>query len=368
VNVVWLVACALSGSICLLPVVYRAVLSFRAAAASGAGSDAGDGVTPFISVIVAARNEEAVIGKKLRQLAESDYPAALREIIVVDDASDDGTAAAAAGAEATLLRLSRPSGKIGALNRGLERARGEVVVLTDADTDIGPGSLRGLAGRFRDPEIGAVSGRLRARPGGRSAGYERAYLAEENRLQAMESAFSSVPFMYGQLCGFRRALVERINPASAVDDIELALEIVGGGFRVVQEPSAEVEETAPPTVGELLRQKRRRGSCTLEVVVRHLRLLRPRYGFFALTFLVRRLLPFFFPLLLAVFLGSLALSAGPWAALVAAVAVWIAAFAAGGNFTVYMTLMQGVIVLIWYDYLFRRHPVGGNWKTSGGEP
>ncbi|HEY6797564.1 MAG TPA: glucosyl-3-phosphoglycerate synthase [Kineosporiaceae bacterium] len=85
-----------------------------------------------VSVIVPARNEEPTVGPLVTELARglAGMPA---EIVVVDDASDDGTAAAARAAGARVVRASRRLGKGGALRHGLEATAGEFVVFVDAD-------------------------------------------------------------------------------------------------------------------------------------------------------------------------------------------------------------------------------------------
>lgn len=112
-----------------------------------------------LSVVVPARNEQACIGACLQSLLACDYPPDLLEIIVVDDHSDDDTARIVSGylerADGPALRLlklqeERPQGhgqafKKKALALGIERARGELVITTDADCVFGRHWLRFLA-------------------------------------------------------------------------------------------------------------------------------------------------------------------------------------------------------------------------------
>lgn len=98
----------------------------------------------FLSVLVPARNEASCIGASIEALLGQDYPAHLYEIIVIDDESEDGTLAALAGYQDLRLRLFAladvPSTwqpnlryKKRALAWGLEQARGDLIVCTDAD-------------------------------------------------------------------------------------------------------------------------------------------------------------------------------------------------------------------------------------------
>lgn len=148
-----------------------------------------DEALPFVSVVVAARNEEAGIGACLHAIRSNDYPAHLFEIIVVDDGSDDATAARVgavqeyqavhADAYATTvlppapdIRLIRMAdfpeaftgAKNAALRRGIETAHGDILITTDADCIVGPRWIRTMVNWFT-AETGFVAGPVRYRPG-----------------------------------------------------------------------------------------------------------------------------------------------------------------------------------------------------------
>src|SRR5262249_51177871 len=117
-------------------------------------------MSPFVSIILAAYNEEEVIAQTISSLLASDHQAF--EIIVVDDGSLDRTSAVARerfGAEPRVRLYTKSNGgKAEALNFGLKHARGEIVVALDADTIFQPGTVSALARRFDDPRVGAVAG------------------------------------------------------------------------------------------------------------------------------------------------------------------------------------------------------------------
>jgi len=114
--------------------------------------------TPFVSVIVAARNEERGIEDGVRSLLKLDYPTF--EVIVVDDRSSDGTSAILGRVQRDDPRLvvvrveALPPGWLGknhALALGASRAHGELLLFTDADVVFEPSTL-GRAVRFIDDE------------------------------------------------------------------------------------------------------------------------------------------------------------------------------------------------------------------------
>jgi len=121
------------------------------------------GYLPFVSILIAAYNEEASIQKKLEQTLALDYPADRLEIIVLSDGSTDRTdeiVSKFSDPRVQLLRAPKRQGKTYIQNLGAEVARGEVMIFSDATTVYHPLALQYLACNFADPHVGAVSGRF----------------------------------------------------------------------------------------------------------------------------------------------------------------------------------------------------------------
>lgn len=116
---------------------------------------------PVLSVIVPAHNAAALLPLSLGAILGNDYPRALWELIIVDDASTDGTGEVAARfADRVVTLAGRPHGPGYARNRGVEAAtRGEWVVFIDADVVVHPDTLRRFAEAIAaDPAINAIFG------------------------------------------------------------------------------------------------------------------------------------------------------------------------------------------------------------------
>ncbi|HEY8005042.1 MAG TPA: polysaccharide deacetylase family protein, partial [Phenylobacterium sp.] len=115
---------------------------------------------PLISVLIPCFNEEKVIESSVRRILASNW--ARVEVLVLDDGSQDHTAEVVRRAFADEPRVTLMAfdngGKARALNRGLTKASGEVVVALDADTLFPPDTLAKLARWFVDPQVGAVAG------------------------------------------------------------------------------------------------------------------------------------------------------------------------------------------------------------------
>jgi cellulose synthase/poly-beta-1,6-N-acetylglucosamine synthase-like glycosyltransferase len=128
---------------------------------------------PEVTVVVAAHDEEAVIGRRLANLLALDYPADRLEVVVASDASADRTDEIVAGFAAgdprvRLVRCPR-AGKVAALNVAVRGASSEIVAFSDANTTWASDALRRLVRSFADPEVGYVCGRVELERTARSA-------------------------------------------------------------------------------------------------------------------------------------------------------------------------------------------------------
>lgn len=212
-------------------------------------------IEPRVSIVLAARDESAHLREKLEGLLALDYPADRREIIVVSDGSTDGTdeiATAFADRGVLLERNERPSGKPTAINRGVARATGDLIVFCDARQRVDRGALRALVRRFADHDVGAVSGELHM-PGERGPGV---YWRYEAFIRAHESKLDSLVGATGALYAIRRKLFRRLPADSLVDDMFTPLQIALRGYRVVFEPGAELHDVEASPANEFARKAR----------------------------------------------------------------------------------------------------------------
>jgi glycosyltransferase involved in cell wall biosynthesis len=272
-------------------------------------------ITPHVSLIIAAYNEEKVVGRRVENALALDYPPELLEVIVASDGSTDGTEAALAGLDpdrVRVLRLPR-RGKAHALAEAVRRSRGEILVFSDANTHYDPGALRALVRNFADPEVGGVAGHTGyvLPPDGEAAGRgEDLYWRYDTWLKALESRTGSVISAHGGMYALRRELFRPLEDASVTDDFGISTGVVEQGSRLVFEPEARgYETTVGQSSGEFGRRVRLMTRGLRGVVLRR-RLLNPaRYGFYSVSFfshkILRRLLPLFLPVL---FVTSVALS------------------------------------------------------------
>jgi len=231
-------------------------------------------LAPAASILVPAFNEAVGIERTVRSLAESDYREL--EIVVVDDGSSDGTADLVEKLELPGVSVVRQpnSGKPAALNRAIEEARHDIVVMVDADTVFERTTLRHLVQPFRSPEVGAVSGNTkvgnRRRLLGRWQHIE--YVMGFNLDRRLFDVLRCMPTVPGAIGAFRRralADVGGVSGATLAEDTDLTLAIGRAGWRVVYAEDARAWTEAPATLRGLWRQRYRWCYGTLQAVWKH---------------------------------------------------------------------------------------------------
>ncbi len=216
-------------------------------------------VTPSVTLLISAFNEEDVIAQKLRNTLALDYPKDQLEVIVISDASTDGTdriVESFAPQGITLLRMAARGGKTVGLNAALERARGDIVVFSDANIMYRPDTLRCLVRNFADPAIGCVTGDSRYCDDAATAAHvqEQTYWGYERYIRSLESRIGNTVGGDGAIFAIRRELYTPLAP-EAINDLVIPLRIVTKGYRAVFEPGAVGIE---PTTGDFRKEFRRK--------------------------------------------------------------------------------------------------------------
>jgi len=219
-----------------------------------------DGVyEPTVSLIIAAYNEEVVIGGKIQNSLLLNYPEDKLEIIIFSDASDDRTDEIVknyADQRVNLLQIEGRKGKTYCQNEAVKIATSEIIVFSDANSMYAPDAIQKLARHFADERVGCVSGELRYRGGGGVVEGERTYWAYDQILKQLESKVSSLVGANGSIYAVRRASFRPLPPGTA-EDLVRPLQIVQEGHRVVYQPDAVAwENTAQDVSMEFQRRVR----------------------------------------------------------------------------------------------------------------
>ena len=258
-------------------------------------------ITPSVSLIIAAYNEEKVIAERLENALAMDYPRDRLQILVASDGSTDGTDDIVASyASRGVLLLSLPRrGKIRTLNAAVARATGKILVFTDANIMCRADTLRALVANFADASVGGVAGHTTYTldPASESSSYgERLYWRYDTWLKTLESQTGSIVSAHGGLYAIRRVLFRPIPDGAVTDDFAISTLVVAQGYRLVFEPEALATEVAVPEAQREFRRRVRLMTRGLRGVFLRRRLLNPRkYGFYSIVLashkLARRLVP-----------------------------------------------------------------------------
>lgn len=216
---------------------------------------------PDVCLLIAANDEAAVIGAKIQNSLELDYPVDKLSVLVASDGSVDGTneiVAACTNPRVRLLGFPTRRGKISAINEAMQHVDAPIVVFSDANTFLRKDAVRQLVANFADPTVGAASGDV-AMTGPRAllAGSEDLYYWYERTLQRLESRLGSMAGVDGALYAIRRQLFVAPPSDTILDDMAIPLGIIRAGYRVVLEPRAIAHEAGSETATEEFARKAR---------------------------------------------------------------------------------------------------------------
>jgi cellulose synthase/poly-beta-1,6-N-acetylglucosamine synthase-like glycosyltransferase len=247
---------------------------------------------PYITICIAAYNEEEIIKQSLENKLSLLYPPDRVRIIVGSDGSTDRTVEIAQSVhDSRILVLDLPrAGKNQALNALASRADSELLVFADADSFFDSHALEHLVAPFGDAAVGGVAGEYHLKNHKHASAAENAYWRFDQVIKRMQSRAGSALGISGAIYAIRRSLFPRI-PNGVSDDSYVTMKIVESGYRIVCEPDARAYGNAVETIEAEYRRKVRLSMYGLRGVWHFRHLLNPfRYGFFAIQLLTHKVL------------------------------------------------------------------------------
>lgn len=192
---------------------------------------------PSVSVIIPAYLEAGVIADKVGDVLASDYPASI-EVIVV--AEDDETASAAKETGVVVLQPEERLGKSQALNLGVDEAKHDLLVLTDANNRLSPRAIRLIVLHLLSGYSAAAGEKVSSDDGG-----ERSYWRFESWVKRQEHKLGSTVGVCGELFGVRRDAWRPIPKVISSDDLWMAIDLMERGHSIAYVSEARAYE--PPT-------------------------------------------------------------------------------------------------------------------------
>ena len=208
------------------------------------------GYMPDISVLMAVYNEERVIRKKIESLFNSDYPLSKMEVLVGSDSSNDSTDNILSELqtiypELKVTQFNERVGKPAIINTLLSIAKGDILILTDANVFPEKNTIRKLVRNFSDESIGLADSRL-INTGIKKDGIsipEVTYLSIETKLKHIEGRLWGT--MMGPFGGFyavRKKSFEPLSGKALADDFRICMNVIGKNEKAISDTEAIVYE------------------------------------------------------------------------------------------------------------------------------
>lgn len=270
-HMIFLAACALGAVVICVPLFVLLGASRR-----GAGINYDDKYQPRVTIITPMYNEGASIRRTIASLLLQDYPAHLREIIIVDDCSSDDSydhavAALRGVANARVVRNVINMGKRRSINRAVSMTDAEIVVSVDSDVVVEPAAISRMIRCFSSPKVAAVGGRvaiLNERENWLTRMQAVKYYYSYFLIKRVELRFRSVLCLSGCLTAYRRTVLEELLPVlenrsvcgveiKYGEDRYLTRMIVKAGYETIMNPQAVCRTVAPTSVSVYLSQQLR---------------------------------------------------------------------------------------------------------------
>jgi len=347
---------------------------------------------PFVSVLVATYNEEKVIAKRIENLFTLDYPKNKYGVLVVDSGSTDRTTEIVekfigqsnqSQPDLKLIKEDTRRGKASGINLGKEQAKGEIVLIADANSIFDENVLREMMPHFKNPEIGAVSGRyFISNPNKILSSSEAFYWEIEHIMMLGESYLDSISTVIGTISAWRKELMN-FRPTTISEDLDMTIQTRRNGYKVKYEPDAMVYEPSATIPVDQIKQRKRTSTGTIQNMFKHINyFLPPRNLYTLLIFPSHKVLAMFSPfILLAIpilyivawdigiiithFALSLFIFAGMLILLLSLKSRLVKNKGMKSGFSIsaipkiiyYVLLNEYLILLAWIDFIFQRHSV-----------
>ena len=216
---------------------------------------------PSVTLLIAAYNESAAIGKKIENALELDYPREKFQILITNDGSEDGTdeivrSFADRGVE--MVSGEKRQGKMMALKRGMNAARGEIIVMSDATNTYSLNTIKALVEPFVDPSVGIASGAKHVTKGdGVLGSSEGLYWKYESWIKKEETKLGSCINVTGEIYAFRKPLFGSPPDSIINDDFYMMMNVLNQGYRVVYTPDARSWERVSQTATDEIERRAR---------------------------------------------------------------------------------------------------------------
>lgn len=226
---------------------------------------------PFVTLVVAAYNEEDFILEKIENTLGLNYPPDKLQVIYITDGSTDKTPDLIRNnSPFELLHQSERRGKVAAMNRAYEFVKAPIIIFCDANTLLNKDCVREIAAHYEDEKVGAVAGEKKimvTKEGKAASAGEGLYWKYESFLKKLDSEFYSVMGAAGELFSVRTSLFEKANEDIIIEDFVQSMKVCRNGYVVHYEPKAYAIETGSLSMKEEQKRKIRISAGAFQAMV-----------------------------------------------------------------------------------------------------
>lgn len=227
---------------------------------------------PYVSLLIAAYNEEKIVDEKMSNCFELEYPKDKLKIVWITDGSTDSTNEKLSRYSNTeVLFEPKRGGKTAALNRAMNFINTDIVIFTDANTILNKDSITEIVNAFSDPKVGCVAGEKRialTSATNTSSLGEGAYWKYESVLKEMDSRLNTTAGAAGELFAVRKDLYEYVEEDTLLDDFIISMRIAKKGYKIRYCKNAYAVEGGSLNMREEKKRKVRIAAGGIQSVIR----------------------------------------------------------------------------------------------------
>jgi cellulose synthase/poly-beta-1,6-N-acetylglucosamine synthase-like glycosyltransferase len=272
---------------------------------------------PFVSIIMAAHNEEQVLEKKIHSILANQYPENLYEIIIGSDASTDGTNQILEGFEAKKsnfhsIKFAKRTGKINIINTLVNKAKGNILLLSDADIMFAENTIFELIKYFKENKIGLVDSNLQKHINRNTgiATQEKFYINYElliKNKEGLSNGYMMGPF--GGAYAIRKELFSKVPGNFLVDDFYINMQVIEKGSWCINNFSAIVFDNSSDNIQDEFKRKIRISTGNFQNLKHFRHILFSKNHSLAFYFLSHKVIRWFAPLfIITLFISTVFLS------------------------------------------------------------
>jgi len=282
------------------------VINTRFAADSNIIEKDNNSFFPNVSVVIAAYNEEENIKDRIDNLLNLNYPNNKIKIYIGSDGSDDRTndiVNKICDPAIVFFPFSERRGKASVLNDLVNKAEGEIIVLSDANTEFQANAVNILVESFSDTSVGGVCGELKILSRKNNDNLDSMYWRYERFIKMNEGKMNAILGANGAIYAIKKELFQAIPADTITDDFHIGMTIVKQGYKFIYQPDAIAFEYEPENHTDEFRRRVRIGMGNYQAFSRFTSFLNPFFNFkYFFTYTSHKVLRWFTPHLMVLML------------------------------------------------------------------